>query len=356
MNKNRNPLLDIMKGISILLIVLGHSSFPMTHYVYLFHVAVFIILSGSFFKEEEIASKEQLKKYIIKKLKRLYIPYVIFNTVFVLLNNVFINWHIYDLNAGHSYYAIADFAKNIFKILLFKGNAEIMGGTWFLELLFFISILYASITYFLTTKKIKHKRYIHTFIALLFLLLGYYASINNINILMRKQILTCYILFDIGTYLKEFQGLKNKTYALILACILGVTLYLLNGIGEIEISKNIYTSPIFFVLCSIMGYFLVYLISTYCQRISLLNTVFSYVGVHTMSILILHFVAFKFATLLLILIKHESILLLGRFPVAFKGEYYFIIYSVFGMVLPLIIERFWTDIFKKKKVGYKNEK
>ena len=41
MAKQRDPVIDSMRGIGIVLMVLGHSGFPGTDFIYLFHMALF---------------------------------------------------------------------------------------------------------------------------------------------------------------------------------------------------------------------------------------------------------------------------------------------------------------------------
>ena len=48
MAKQRDGVLDAMRGIGIVLMVVGHSGFAGTAYIYLFHMALFFMLSGYF--------------------------------------------------------------------------------------------------------------------------------------------------------------------------------------------------------------------------------------------------------------------------------------------------------------------
>lgn len=76
----RNPVFDMMKGIAILLMVLGHSQIhpSLHHAIYLFHIPMFFMVSGYFFrpKEPSVCLKTDLK--------RLIVPYLIFATVVFL--------------------------------------------------------------------------------------------------------------------------------------------------------------------------------------------------------------------------------------------------------------------------------
>ena len=146
----------------------------------LFHIHIFIfislnnffILAGYFFKEEYVKDKVCLKKFIMLKIKRLYVPFVIGNIICVLLNNVFINCNLYD-NINHNYFTVKDIIVNIIKIILFRGNTEMLGATWFLPILFFISIIYALIEFAIRNYKKKTREYIQIILSIIFLGIGY---------------------------------------------------------------------------------------------------------------------------------------------------------------------------------------
>ncbi len=48
----RNTKIDVIKGMAIILVVLGHCGFPATNFIYLFHMAVFFIASGYCWNEK----------------------------------------------------------------------------------------------------------------------------------------------------------------------------------------------------------------------------------------------------------------------------------------------------------------
>ena len=79
-----------MKGILIILVVLGHIHTPFTSWIYLFHIPVFFMISGFCWKTKYSVDIKSMKTYVIGKLKRLYVPSVIVNVLFILLNNLFL--------------------------------------------------------------------------------------------------------------------------------------------------------------------------------------------------------------------------------------------------------------------------
>lgn len=65
---NRDKTIDVLKGIGIILVVIGHSGCPnlLKDFIYSFHMPLFFIASGYFFNENYLESK---KKYFEKKYK-----------------------------------------------------------------------------------------------------------------------------------------------------------------------------------------------------------------------------------------------------------------------------------------------
>lgn len=84
MKIKRDTTLDIIKGILIILVVVGHSG-AFYNYIYLFHMAAFFIISGYCYKETYNQSLKSLQELLLKKIKRLYIPFVCINSLFLIL-------------------------------------------------------------------------------------------------------------------------------------------------------------------------------------------------------------------------------------------------------------------------------
>ena len=91
--------IDIIKALGILLMVLGHAGTPGTNWIYLFHMAVFVIASGYCFrpKHSETLLKGVLP-FIGKRIWQLWVPYAIWQSVFVLLNNWLLKINVYTSN------------------------------------------------------------------------------------------------------------------------------------------------------------------------------------------------------------------------------------------------------------------
>ena len=86
----RVPELDIVKGLCIIFMVLGHASWKYMHIFLLFHMAVFFMVSGYLFRDRYADSVKSILRFAIKRLKRLYIPWFLANSAFLLCNNIFL--------------------------------------------------------------------------------------------------------------------------------------------------------------------------------------------------------------------------------------------------------------------------
>ena len=82
MAKPRDAVLDAMRGIGIVLMVVGHSGFAGSDFIYLFHMALFFMLSGYFFRPA--ADAKALGRFCRRRVVTLWLPFVAANTAFTV--------------------------------------------------------------------------------------------------------------------------------------------------------------------------------------------------------------------------------------------------------------------------------
>lgn len=88
----RDRSVDIAKGIAIIAVVFGHCViFPYTRFIYSWHMPLFFILAGYFFRKKEI------KGAVIADFYRLIVPYLIFGSIscikFTLTKSILGDWN-----------------------------------------------------------------------------------------------------------------------------------------------------------------------------------------------------------------------------------------------------------------------
>ena len=142
--------LDVTKGFLMILVVIGHYpgelDFPLSKYIYWFHMPAFFILSGLFFKP--ILEKGQTKKAIYKRFMQLIVPYLFF---LVSITTIRYGMEISSGNLDISWYL-----NDVWKLVIGGRFARgAYGVFWFVTTLFFTYLVFLWLTkYFNRTKQI----------------------------------------------------------------------------------------------------------------------------------------------------------------------------------------------------------
>lgn len=141
--KKKIDWLAVLQGFSMLLVVIGHVSLtnvpgdPSTpiatgieRAIYLFHMPLFIFISGWLFHYTCIRKEKSYKDVVKAKLKRLGIPFLAFTLVATILKSVF----------PSLMHRLVTMQELIDTFLLFRSNP--LGEMWFVIVLFELMLLY----------------------------------------------------------------------------------------------------------------------------------------------------------------------------------------------------------------------
>ena len=202
-SRKRETWADFVKGAAILLVVLGHSGNPVLHhYIFWFHMPIFFMISGYFFKP--IKHTNELKPYILKKAKHFLIPYFFFG---IIISFVF-----YILNLVNGTASLFYFVKQI-AMVLYGGRAAngTLGVFWFITCLFVTQILFTVLLL-----KFKSKYKIATAL-LIFYLLAHLEAILAGKIDLRLPwnfdvSFMAIVYYAFGYYIKQAQLLSKKKF------------------------------------------------------------------------------------------------------------------------------------------------
>lgn len=336
MSKIYNKDIDKLKGLGIFLMVVGHSGSYFSSFIYLFHMPLFYFLSGYTFKE---SNADNIKKFIKRRLKSLYIPFIRFGLLFIILHNIFVKINFYDVSL---FYDKLTFRTNLFKNFIFISTEQLIGPFWFLTSIFITNIIYVTIVRLFRNKNIK---YINATIALLFILnitffsnnIKFNISILNYYFLMFRISCSGIIFFHIGNLCKKY-SLSDKICTNLVYFIVGIVyLYINTKYGNISMGSNQYgSSPTFFIVNALIGIYLSYCVVKFIS-IRYINNILIFLGKNTITILALHIISFKLVNYLQIKIYKYPIEYLSAFPYIDGSNGWWILYSFVGIIIPALL-------------------
>lgn len=256
---------DVMKGIGILLMILGHQDgapLILKHFIYAFHMPLFFIIAGYLYRIKSI--NEEIKKDFI----RLGVPYL-FTAVIIILLSLLSSIH------SGSY---DRFYKNAYAIM--DGNC---GPIWFLMALFWCKSLYNLI------KNIFDNKYRVFLCTLLTAFMGielYHLKIPNI--LSFQQGCSALFFFGVGTLLKEYGVKVNSKIGWLFVIFTSVFYFICALYVHMDMVECFYENWIVNVLSGIGGTQLLYLFVRKIEHIKYVAAVLSWIGVASLPILCFH--------------------------------------------------------------------
>lgn len=330
---NRDVSLDFLRGVGMVLVVLGHTVSVYKDFIYLFHVPLFFIVSGVLFR-----CTDSVRMDIYKKWKRLYFPNLKYGLLFLALHNAFVSAGIYD---SESYYGLMDFLKSAVKVLCW-GNEQLGGAMWFLRSLFFAYCLWLAYTF---CKNSLSK----VFFVSAILLGGWFMVYDNLLFSIRTFLtIPCivfpFILIGGGKIIlhvnKELE--KKKCFPVMFLLLSGLTLLVLANYFSMDLAHLRLPNPLLYYIVAFIGV----LFSLSLNKVfhgMWLQKMIAYVGKHSIPILALHFLSFKLLTYLLNICCAQD-LSLSDFPVPPLLDKVFLplLYTLFGVAIPLCLDSFYN--------------
>ena len=271
MKKSRNQIIDLIKGLGILLLVAAHAAVPAGSTISMFHMAIFFIASGYCIREAHSDTIGNAMKFIIKRTQRLYIPFVVWNVSLLCCKNIFIKINIYTNNPGFlegipgNAYGLTEslnaqtFFHSLVNILLFQGEQQLEGASWFLRAMFSASVFFILCDYLLKKISTKHIFLLRWIFAIVFLIIGNAIGNNHITLKLNfHSVFSIYFLFVVGMYFRNIGLLNDKkdvlfNMLLLLSC--STILISLNGMVSVNLNSSVFSSVPLFILVSILGWF-----------------------------------------------------------------------------------------------------
>ena len=197
MGKRRDTIIDIMKGILILLMVLAHAQGSGHRWIYLFHMAVFYDFRVSFFW----SLWNQYYKVYKTKGNVTFIPYIVCNILYLVwffFTPIFFVSEVCERT-------VSGVINKFIKIFLFRGRSSMSEPTWFLAVPFIVSILYAVIRIVIgkIVQSDKNRYLLVTLSAMVSLAVGYIFYKLNFKFFQIGTICSAYVAFCLGNIVRK---------------------------------------------------------------------------------------------------------------------------------------------------------
>lgn len=341
-NRTHNVTLSIAKALCIILMVIGHSGCPayLHDWIYLFHMPCFFLISGYLLNDRNI---ENLGYGIKKRFKNLWYPYVKWSILFLLLHNVFYSWGFY-LNK----YSMNEIAIHAGKTLFFYGSEQLLWPYWFLSASLIASII--GLFYLKFFHSNLHLTHISITGGVMCALIATFINHIPISIPMFGSVQWLAASFFLtGYYFKRIHVLKIPSYVAVLLCIILVFIPIL---AVVDINANGMNCLIFFCT-GIIGSIVILKASEHLSKTSLSRSL-DYIGSKTLYVLTFHLLAFKIVSYLKIVHYNWDWHKLRAIPVIEdNNQYYWMLYSLVGLTVPLMIHQLIQILFCKYSL--KNE-
>lgn len=159
----RDKALDVLKGIGIITMIMGHSNMGSLFEIYIagFHMQLFFLVSGFLFRPNRYST---FTSYLQRKISTIIVPYFFYAIATIMI------CEISDLITGNNSFFLTLYIKGI--VWSNQSIFPITGAIWFLQCIFWIEIIYFFIS------KIKSKIYSSILILFILIISARFAIVN----------------------------------------------------------------------------------------------------------------------------------------------------------------------------------
>lgn len=271
----RNNWIDTIKGIGIILIVIGHVNAPglLNKLIYGFHVPLFFVVTGYLYNKEKW-EQIGLKKYITTRFKNYIIPYLVMGIINIIVFQLF---QVYVKKSTINLWE-AMLERFYWLLCTFTGGDKmgVNSPLWFLPCLFISSMLF-----FIIEK--KNSKLLKLIICISLVIINYFIEerqlLWHVNVAMLGT-----VFMVVGYEIKNSKILEKVGMPLIgIIGLLGIVVIFING--PIDVNKNVIGNPFLFMFGAICVCMLLFYMSF---KFWAGGSLLSYIGKNTMIILGFH--------------------------------------------------------------------
>lgn len=345
-DSTKNWGVAVAKGLTIILMVLGHTSCfsHVNNYLLLMRMPLFFVMSGYCFKAKYITDGS---RYLKRRVSGIYWPYVKWSLVFLILHNFFFQIHFYEPGMLVGDVAVDPYGwKDMVLrggaiVVAMQGHDALLGGYWFLHDLFFGSLLF-----YIGVKFIRN-RYVAALIwlaiAAVLAYTGWYVKYVGIN----SHLFLAAFFITVGHCYRMGECKWAGKWWFIIAT--AITVFCVSLLWHSDMVSYKGWEVFAYSVCAVAGALMLFGIGEQIAKHSgVIVRFLCYTGGKTFNVLTWHFVALKVVSLAIILIYGLPIERLAEFPgiTEYTNRGWWLVYFIVGVGLPLI----WSYYYDKLKL------
>lgn len=333
--KKRNEVIDVARGILLILVILGHLvkvNSIIFNWIFTFHMPMFFFLSGMCFN---IDKYKNFYVFLKEKVKKRLIPYFSFILLGVILCLIIPSWRINLFNY-----------QTIKEIFYYTQPENIhVGQLWFLVALFFAEIILYLVNKFF--EKFKRDKYLIITTYLLLAITGG-KIFNIINIFNFTRLpfkidtaITACVFMGIGYEVNKnniFEKIiKYKNFTIPISLLLGLFMGIYNG--YVNICNCIYNNILIYYMAAVSGIIGIYFISDNIKE----NKIFKFYGTNTLVIFSIHSLLLILVTNIFSFLHNTKYVIMQNIPILLC-----IVEAIIIAILSVPIVEVYNKIKKKK--------
>jgi len=352
-NNNINYTFKLLYALGIILVVAGHcngggfSIFYEYFPIYAFHLGLFVFASGYFYNPE---NENNIKNYIIKKIKHLLLPLYLWNIFYACL--------VYILKNFGFFPDVVINLKSIFMDPILHGHQFVLNlGGWFIIPLFMIHIINILVRKIFMHYKIKINENIYFIISLILGLVGVriaYLGFNTNWYLVLDRVLYFIPFYSLGILYKKYEKYDRLPSVVYFSIIMGIVIFFIflkDSIPGFTISWcNDFTSnPLSPFVVGFLGIAFWLRIAKILEPVVGRNKYINIIADNTYSIMINQFLGFMIVKTLFAFISKYSGYFNNFDMYKYKTDiwYYYIphnlsqlliLYLIAGIIFPIIVQ------------------
>lgn len=357
--------IDIVKGITIAVVVLLHINYSGYSETYVYHIKnaigdawdmpVFFLIGGFFLTREKLIAPATFLK---RKFKTIYAKLLVYYFVFLSLHNTFIQCGLLSttMEYGGKHMETFSFFSFLSKMLLsacFMGREPYLSPLWFIYVMFMAFIIITTLAYIINIITRSNQRLWHIYMTVILLALCslslFCSNYLDINIPRCNNTFSAAWMIYVGYLVRNTLRIDfNKpVWAIIAAIIFALIIMVSNHMAMIT---NSYSNILQLTLVGLSALYLLAFISQHIQH-TIVGNIIAAVGRASYHVMALHLVVINIAAAIINSTLHT------HFPIDILGTAVntipqLLLFTTIGIVIPTLCHAVILTFFHLCKKKY----